>query len=109
MRTRPSMIPQRGKRYVDKLHDAVGDEKFIRGVLAAMSQQEAIHTGDQVKLNAAKIMERDEFKNTRKDYQEFVKNNQDTVFTAHVRDDKLVCFNEDGSGHIFWRGDLIKQ
>lgn len=71
-----------------------------------------IKDGDKVMLNMKAIRSHPDFEILAKEYVQFVESNADTVFTAMVESGKydkgFITLKEDGSGWLFWPGDVIK-
>lgn len=61
--------------------------------------------GDKVKLNVDKISGRKDFEVKSEPYSEFVLSNRNTVFTAKMIQNNIVCFEED-TRWLFWDEDL---
>lgn len=104
-----SPIPKRGKNAVlETIGDSNGAE-LLKRVIESLDDE--IQTGDKVMLNVEQIEKRREHTGLLPSYKEFVHMNAGRVFTARVRQDKLVSLDEDENGWLFWRGDLtrIKQ
>ena len=99
-------IPKRGENAALK---ALGNSKgteLLKRVIENLDDE--IETGDKVTLNIEQIEKRRDYANLRQEYKDFVHMNEGRVFTALVRPDKLVSLEEDGSGWLFWRGDLTR-
>ena len=64
---------------------------------------------DKVRLNVEKIKSRKDYPRMQKEYQKFIDENKDTVFTVHYEKEKSNCvtFVEDNTW-LFWIGDLRK-
>lgn len=66
-----------------------------------------INEGEMVKLDVDKIKSRRNYERMTANYKEFINDNIDTVFTAHIERKNLVSFVEEPKW-LFWSGDLIK-
>lgn len=66
-----------------------------------------ISEGEQIRLNTVAIKSRKNYENTTDKYKEFIDNNSDMVFTAHVEHRNLISLKEEPCW-LFWSGDLIK-
>ena len=94
-----------------------GSYRGLAALLAAVNKsadKDSIKDGDRVMLNTKRIMGRKEFATMNPAYQEFVKKNSLTVFTAKVRRRYasgapiLIDLAEDDTWS-FWEGDLIRK
>lgn len=63
--------------------------------------------GDKVRIDLEKVKARKNHDKMSANYKEFVENNADKVFTAHVERPNLISFVE-APAWLFWSGDLIK-
>lgn len=68
---------------------------------------QAILEDEKVKLNVDAITGRENYSRMTAMYKEFIDNNIDTVFTAHVERPNLISFKEEPKW-LFWSGDLIR-
>lgn len=73
----------------------------------ASSPPQSIAEGDQVKLNVELIKARKNYENMLDGYKDFVNNNADSIFTAHVERENIISMVEEPKW-FFWSGDLIR-
>lgn len=71
------------------------------------SPPQEIGEGDKVRLNSELIKARKNYPRMAERYREFVEQNEDTVFTAHVERENMISMIEEPRW-LFWSGDLIK-
>lgn len=71
------------------------------------SPPQEIEEGEKVKLNTELIKARKNYPRMAERYREFVEQNEDTVFTAHVERENMISMVEE-LRWLFWSGDLIK-
>ena len=90
------------KKYVSTAETLEQIRKFGSG---EASPPKKFEEGDKVKLNIRRIRERKNYDRMLDAYKEFVNDNQDTVFTAHVEHENMISFAEEPRW-LFWSGDL---
>ena len=66
-----------------------------------------ISEDEKIMLNIEAIRNRKNYERMTDKYKEFVNNNSDKVFTAHVERTNLISLKEEPQW-LFWSGDLIK-
>ena len=94
--------PEQAKDHVmtmEKIHE------IIRSGSGTPSHPKTIEEGAAVRMDLEKIMKRKNYEKMSVPYKEFVTQNADTVFTAHVEDNNLISFVEEPKW-LFWSGDL---
>jgi hypothetical protein len=83
----------------NKIRENVGVE--------SSSPPQSISEGDKVKLNVELIKSRKNYENMLDGYKDFVNDNADSIFTAHVERESIISMVEEPKW-FFWSGDLIK-
>ncbi len=101
-----AFVKKAQKKGVDKDIAKTYAEIFGSGAGTPTPPQDIVE-GEKVKLDIGKIKARRNYERMTAKYKEFIDNNIDTVFTAHIERKTLVSFVEEPKW-LFWSGDLIK-
>lgn len=72
-----------------------------------MTPAQDIVEGQKIKLRIDAIQARVNYNNLSEQYRQFVEQNADTVFTAHIDQTNMISMQENPRW-LFWSGDLIK-
>lgn len=88
-------------------------KKLLEESMKLSATEDMLEDGEQVKINVEQIMGREEWNKLNSDYQAFVQQNRDTVFTARIRRRSpggypVIVDLDEFDTWSFWSGDLIR-
>lgn len=92
------------KRIAQQMYDI--DRIRLNGV-GETSPPQKFQEDTKFKLDVDKIMARKNYERMNESYKQFLADNVDTIFTAHVDKGHLISAKEEPKW-LFWSGDLIK-
>lgn len=103
-------LKRRGVKNAAELVDAYDKANKIRENVGEgkPSPAQTIAEGELVRLNVGLIKSRKNYENMVDGYKEFVNNNENTVFTAHIERENIISLKENPKW-LFWSGDLLRN